>query len=88
MNNVKFDIAGLNPKQQNDLLELLWDSMHRDKGSIGRVRTGWGTKTREGLLRCIARIAFEESDAAATERVLKELDEGPMPAGEVCEGRR
>lgn len=54
-----FDIDGLDAHQQEQLLGLLWESMKRDPEHKDRVRTGWGTKTKEGLLRSINAI-FKE----------------------------
>ncbi len=52
-------------KQQDAVLELLWDSMKRDPENRDRVRTGWGTKTKEGLVACIERIARGDSPSVA-----------------------
>ena len=46
--------------QESQILELLWDSMKRDPEHKDRVRTGWGTKTKTGLVACIERIMREE----------------------------
>lgn len=47
----------------NQIIELLWDYMKKDRMYIDRVHTGWGTKTKVGLLNCIDRI-MEEKEAA------------------------
>ena len=41
--------------QVNAVIELLWDYMKRDPEHRDRVQTGWGTKTREGLVACVQR---------------------------------
>ena len=43
-------------EQESELLCLLWDSMKRDPEHKDRVRTGYGTKTKLGLLACIRSI--------------------------------
>ena len=35
---------------------LLWDSLRRDPEHKDRRQTAWGTKTKEGLAACLARI--------------------------------
>lgn len=45
--------------QRSDLLALLWDYMKRDPEHKDRVRTGWGTKTQDGLVASIERIVTE-----------------------------
>jgi hypothetical protein len=47
-------------KQRTELLDLLWDYLKQDGHNRDRVRTGWGTKTQEGIVSCIERIAFDE----------------------------
>ena len=42
--------------QEKAILDLLWDNMKRDPEHLDRVRTGWGTKTKQGLVACIQRI--------------------------------
>ena len=49
----------LNQAQKDSLNDLLWDYMQSDRENHGRVRTGWGSKTKEGLLSCIERILVE-----------------------------
>jgi hypothetical protein len=46
----------MSDEQRKQLLELLWGCMTRDPEHTDRVQTGWGTKTREGLVACIERI--------------------------------
>jgi len=48
-------------KQKAALLTLLWDSMKRDPEHKDRVRTGWGTKTKQGLCACIENIITDET---------------------------
>ncbi len=38
------------------LITLLWDHLEPDPDYAGRRRTGWGTKTKTGLIACIDRI--------------------------------
>lgn len=42
--------------QEKQLLELLWDNLKRDPEHKDRVRTGWGTKTKQGLIACVTSI--------------------------------
>lgn len=46
-------------EQKARIIELLWDSLRRDPEHEDRRQTGWGTKTKEGLIACIDRIAYE-----------------------------
>lgn len=48
----------LSQKQHDQLVNLLWDYMNKDPEHLDRVQTGWGTKTRQGLTSCIARIVL------------------------------
>jgi len=43
-------------QQQKQIIELLWDSLKRDREHKDRVQTGWGTKTQKGLIACIESI--------------------------------
>lgn len=45
-------------KRDSEALELLWDSLKRDPEHKDRRQTGWGTKTKVGLLACLDRIYF------------------------------
>jgi hypothetical protein len=47
------------PKQEEMVIEMLWDSLRRDPEYRDRRQTGWGTKTKEGLIACIRRIGYE-----------------------------
>jgi len=38
------------------LIELLWDSLKRDPNHNDRRQTGWGSKTKVGLIRCIFKV--------------------------------
>jgi hypothetical protein len=38
------------------ILELLWDSLKRDPEHKDRRQTGWGTKTKIGLITSLDRI--------------------------------
>lgn len=48
--------------ENHPLIELLWDYMKRDPEHRDRVRTAWGTKTKQGLVASIKRIMEEHSD--------------------------
>lgn len=39
------------------IVGLLWDYLKRDQTHSDRRQTGWGTKTKQGLVACIERIA-------------------------------
>jgi hypothetical protein len=49
----------MNEKQRSAVLDLLWDYLKQDGQHRDRVRTAWGTKTQEGLIACIERIAYD-----------------------------
>lgn len=49
-------MANTEAERRQALIELLWDSMKRDKEHKDCVRTGWGTKTKTGLVASIERI--------------------------------
>lgn len=49
----------LNDKQAHELVDLLWPYMKKASGFNNRVQTAWGSKTKDGLVACIARICFE-----------------------------
>ena len=44
--------------------DFLWENMERDPENADRVRTGWGTKTKQGLAACVLRIVEEEQGGA------------------------
>jgi hypothetical protein len=46
--------------QKQLLFELLWDHLPKDSEHKDRRHTGWGTKTKVGLIACIDRIVGEE----------------------------
>ena len=46
----------MTPEQESKLIELLWEYMHVDPKHDDRVFTGWGTKTKEGLIASIESI--------------------------------
>lgn len=41
-----------------EVFELLWDSLKRDPEHKDRRQTGWGTKTKVGLMACLDRIYY------------------------------
>lgn len=43
------------------IIELLWDSLKRDPENKDRRQTGWGTKTKTGLVACLDRIYEPEA---------------------------
>ena len=44
---------------EQKVIDLLWDSLKRDPEHKDRRVTGWGTKTKQGLVACIERIHRE-----------------------------
>lgn len=58
----RIKLLGSTPKQkqQDAVIELLWDSLKRDPEHKDRRKTGYGTKTKEGLIACLAHIFIEE----------------------------
>jgi hypothetical protein len=38
------------------IVQLLWESLKRDPEHKDRRQTGWGTKTKQGLVACLDRI--------------------------------
>jgi len=49
----------LTAQQQTELFELLWDSLQNAPKHKNVKRTGWGFKSKTGLVACIERIIFE-----------------------------
>lgn len=49
----------LNKEQTQAALELLWDHLPKDREHKDRRQTGWGTKTKVGLIACLERIATD-----------------------------
>lgn len=47
--------------QQDAIIALLWESLKRDSEHKDRRQTGWGTKTKQGLIACVERIAKGEN---------------------------
>jgi hypothetical protein len=43
-------------EREQAIIDLLWDSLKRDPEHKDRRQTGWGTKTKTGLIACIERI--------------------------------
>lgn len=43
-------------EQADMVVDLLWYSLKRDGEHKDRRQTGWGTKTKTGLIACIERI--------------------------------
>jgi hypothetical protein len=50
----------LTDSQMAAVIDLLWDSLRRDREHKDRRMTGWGSKTKVGLLACLHRIYNEE----------------------------
>lgn len=46
-------------EQKVAILDLLWDTLRNDPEHKDRKQTGWGTKTKAGLILCIERICEE-----------------------------
>ena len=51
-------------QQKAEIKDLLWDYLKRDSEHKDRRRTGWGTKTLDGLCACIQRIAEDRGPHA------------------------
>lgn len=51
--------------QKEALIALLWQYLEPDPTNPIRVRTGWGTKTQDGLVKCIERIVFRDDYPAS-----------------------
>ena len=49
----------LTDTQTQAVIDLLWDSLKRDPEHKDRRQTGWGTKTKVGLLASLHRIFYE-----------------------------
>lgn len=49
-----YDTQEFTEKQIAAVIDLLWQSLKRDSEHADRRQTGWGTKTKEGLVHCIA----------------------------------
>ena len=58
--------------QQDNAIDLLWDSLKRDPEHEDRRQTGWGTKTQAGLAACVARLGRE---SAAYQELLAALEQ-------------
>ena len=52
----------MKPTQEQELIDLLWDYLRRDPEHKDRVRTAWGTKTKQGLVGSINRIVTGAED--------------------------
>jgi len=74
------------------VVELLWDSLKRDRSSRGNDRrlTGWGTKTQDGLVACIEEITkqpepkeggFNDRELGTVLHALRCLQELRFPCG-------
>jgi len=46
-------IGKMKSEQTIGLIDLLWDHLKKDPTNSERVQTGWGNKTKEGLVECI-----------------------------------
>jgi hypothetical protein len=46
----------------NDIIALLWDYLKRDPEHKDRRQTGWGTKTKAGLVASVRRAAGVSTD--------------------------
>jgi hypothetical protein len=51
----------MTPERQQSIIDLLWDSLKRDPEHKDRRQTGWGTKTKTGLIACIDLITTSTS---------------------------
>lgn len=50
----------LSKSQKEDLIDLLWDDLRKDLNHSDRKRTGWGGKTKDGLVASIEDILNKE----------------------------
>jgi hypothetical protein len=55
----------LPPTIEHEITDLLWHHLPRVAGHPDRRQTGWGSKTKLGLYRCMKRI-IEENDDGTT----------------------
>lgn len=46
-----------NKRQTQAALELLWEHLPKDRENKDRRQTGWGTKTKVGLIACLERVS-------------------------------
>ena len=51
----------MNQRTEAEIMELLWESLKRVPGHPDRRQTGWGTKTKQGMIACITRIISEKT---------------------------
>ncbi len=51
--------GGASEYDNHPLIGMLWDYLKRDPGNKDRVRTAWGTKTKQGLVLSVARVIKE-----------------------------
>lgn len=52
----------LNSKQEQALINLLWECMKKDKEYRDRVQISRGTKTKRGLIMCIEDVITNNED--------------------------
>ena len=57
---LKMEQANFTPRQRQQIIELLWDSLSQVKGSSGMRHTGWGMKTQTGLVESLLSIIAEK----------------------------
>jgi hypothetical protein len=62
------------------VVEMLWDSLKRDPSNKDRVQTGWGTKTKQGLVLSVARALKDSPVKEASKKAAKgPVDESGRP---------
>ena len=72
---------------EEKIIELLWDSLKRDPEHKDRRQTGWGTKTKQGLVACIYRINKEHfANHPAPQQDTEDNDPYNLIAGGFCTG--
>ena len=50
-------------KQKQDLLDLLWDYLHNNRAIHSTKRTGWGAKSKDGLIASLETICNDSAPA-------------------------
>lgn len=81
--------------KENELIPLLWDYLKRDPEHKDRRQTGWGTKTKQGLVASIERASglnpsaikglVEAAEAITDERISNTLGLRGLPVFECLE---
>ena len=48
------------PEPKSRILDMLWEHLPKDREHKDRRQTGWGTKTKKGLIGSLTRIVLED----------------------------